>query len=188
MWAGKALPSDAQWEYAARGGLEGAVFAWGDEQGPDGELMANFWQGDFPWRSSGARGWRGTSPVGLFPANGYGLFDMTGNVWEWTTDYYSPHGAGSDGMQRSCCGPPINPRIATLTRATTSGVRANTFPGGWSRAARTSAHRAIACATGLRPANPRRPTPPPATSASAASRDKNDNCVSLPTVLSLRPT
>ena len=113
MWAGKALPSEAQWEYAARGGLDGAVSAWGDEQEPDGELMANFWQGDFPWRSSGARGWHGTSPVGLFPANGYGLFDVTGNVWEWTTDYYSPHGAGSEEMQRSCCGPPINPRIAT---------------------------------------------------------------------------
>ncbi len=108
-WAGQTLPSEAEWEYAARGGLDCAVFAWGDEH--HDELMANFWQGDFPWRNTGAKRWRGTSPVGLFPSNGYGLYDVTGNVWEWTSDYYSPRGAGAGIAARPCCSPPPNPRV-----------------------------------------------------------------------------
>jgi formylglycine-generating enzyme required for sulfatase activity len=101
-WAGKALPTEAEWEFAARGGLDGAAYAWGDELAPEGRMMANYWQGEFPWQNTGEDGFEGTSPVGAFPANGFGLHDMIGNVWEWTTDW---HGAGAGGPSPTCCAP-----------------------------------------------------------------------------------
>jgi formylglycine-generating enzyme required for sulfatase activity len=109
LWAGKALPTEAEWEFAARGGLDGARFTWGDEHLPAGRAMANTWQGEFPWQNLLTDGFEGTSKVGSFPPNGYGLYDMAGNVWEWTSDWYVPRHA--DDNATSCCGPPENPRI-----------------------------------------------------------------------------
>jgi formylglycine-generating enzyme required for sulfatase activity len=106
-WEGKTIPTEAEWERAAWGGREGAIYAWGDELMPDGQAMANFWQGEFPHENTLADGWEGTSPVGAFPPNGYGIHDMIGNVWEWTADWYSArHQAGE---HKACC-VPRNPR------------------------------------------------------------------------------
>jgi formylglycine-generating enzyme required for sulfatase activity len=120
-WAGKELPTEAEWEYAARGGLASATFSWGEEERPSGRLMANHWQGRFPWMNTGALGWRGTSPVGLFPANGYGLSDMTGNVWEWTSDFYAATTAGETPPSSPCCGHVVNPRVDSPSRSYDAG-------------------------------------------------------------------
>jgi formylglycine-generating enzyme required for sulfatase activity len=107
QWAGKELPTEAEWEFAARSGLDGAEFAWGDEFTPDGRHMANTWQGAFPLHNENVDGFERTSPVTAFPPNAYGLHDMIGNVWEWTTDWYSPkHEADAP---KACC-IPENPR------------------------------------------------------------------------------
>jgi formylglycine-generating enzyme len=111
-WAGKSLPTEVEWEYAARGGLDGATFTWGDEFAPKGRMMANTWQGEFPWQNLRADGYEGTSPVEKFPPNAYGLYDMAGNVWEWTDDFFGQSAAQTG--PRSCCAP-RNPRVSTTT-------------------------------------------------------------------------
>ena len=125
-WAGKALPTEAEWEYAARGGLEGKIFTWGDEFAPKGRMMANTWQGEFPWQNLLEDGYEGTSPVKSFPPNGYGLYDMAGNVWEWTRDFFTPahpdDAATPAAVRRRTRG------SRRPTGASTSANRASTFP------------------------------------------------------------
>ena len=103
-WCGKDLPTEAEWEYAAKGGREGTIFPWGNELYPDGNIMTNTWEGEFPFSNSGRDGYTRTSPVGSYPQNDYGLFDMIGNVWEWTQDWWtSSH--PDDESQSPCCAP-----------------------------------------------------------------------------------
>jgi formylglycine-generating enzyme required for sulfatase activity len=112
-WIGKELPTEAEWEYAARGGLEGKSFTWGDEDLQLSKPMANTWQGEFPWQNLLVDNYEATSPVGSYAPNGYGLYDMAGNVWEWTSDWYVPHLDESAGVVKSCCTPSINPRVVS---------------------------------------------------------------------------
>jgi formylglycine-generating enzyme required for sulfatase activity len=124
-WAGKELASEAEWEFAARGGLEGKAFVWGDEFAPRGKMMANTWQGEFPWQNLLLDKYERTSPVGTFPPNGYGLFDMAGNVWEWTSDFFSQR--HSDAVTHPCCAP-HNPRVTSAEQSYGTGQPGEEFP------------------------------------------------------------
>jgi formylglycine-generating enzyme required for sulfatase activity len=109
-WAGKSIPSEAEWEFAARGGHEGWAYAWGQELAPKGKMLANYWQGEFPWQNLKLDGHERTAPVGSFPPNDYGLVDMIGNAWEWTTDWYADRHVVAEGC---CSGASANPLAGT---------------------------------------------------------------------------
>jgi formylglycine-generating enzyme required for sulfatase activity len=126
-WAGKSLPTEAEWEYAARGGLEGADYAWGETLEPDGRLPAKIWRGEFPWRNEAPEGLERTAPVRSYPPNGYGLYDMIGNVWEWTSDWYAQRPADRPSP---CCGAERSRQESCDPEAPVKGIPRRVLKGG----------------------------------------------------------
>ena len=163
-WAGKRLPAEPEWEHAARGGLDGATYAWGEEFMPRGRIMANTWHGRFPYQNLAPHGFTRTSPVKKFRANGYGLYDVTGNVWEWTATRWArrtqPRNAAPGQTISLLPKPPAAHRVPPWASTTGSS----------SRVAHTCAHPPTATGTAPPPARDTAPATPPATSASAASK------------------
>ena len=138
-WAGKVLPTEAEWEFAARGDLEGATYAWGEEFAPRGRMMANTWQGDFPVHNDVLDGYERTSPIGKFPPNGYGLIDITGNVWEWTCQDFTSSHLGRAGtanevsttpVAATCCGPRRQPATAQSAQPQATSPSTKVIKGG----------------------------------------------------------
>ena len=160
-WAGKELPTEAEWELAARGGLEAAEFVWGEELAPDGQRQANTWQGEFPWQNLREDGYEWTAPVGSFPPNGYGLHEMAGNVWEWTTDWYrAPRGLESRRAARPTIRAAASSRTASIRASRDQDsaqghegrlvpVRAELLPPLSARRAHGAAHRHVDVPSGL---------------------------------------